>query len=132
PLYARRISSTVATLDELRATLKQELHPDVSVVTAQDLAERLAEGFATADRELQRLRPPDAASAVHEALSEGVAQAHAGYLALASGIGGRNVAGYLAAQTRIAKAEAEVDATLRNFVLLGYSSTPQPAPSASS
>ncbi|HUA73613.1 MAG TPA: hypothetical protein VL988_02555 [Solirubrobacteraceae bacterium] len=126
PHYADRISSTVATLDELRASLKAELHPDVTVATAQDLAGRLAGGFATAERELGRLRPPVAASGVHEALSDGVAQAHAGYLALASAIGARDAAGYVAAQKRVARAEAQVDATLRDFVLLGYSSTPQP------
>jgi hypothetical protein len=131
PLYAGRISTTVATLDELRATLKQELHPDVTVATARDLADRLAGGFATAERELGRLRPPAAATAVHEALSDGVAQAHSGYVALASAIGERDAAGYVAAQARVAKAEKQVDAALRSFVLLGYSSTPQPGSSAS-
>jgi hypothetical protein len=130
PLYAGKISTTVATLDELRATLKQELHPDVTVAAARDLADRLADGFATAEGALGRLRPPAAAAAVHEALSDGVARAHAGYLALASAIGERDAVGYVAAQKQVAEAEKQVDAALRNFVLLGYSSTPQPGSGA--
>jgi hypothetical protein len=132
PKYASAISATVSTLDGLRAALKRELGPDVTVSTAQHLATELAEGFATATGALDRLHPAIAAEPVHAALTDAVRRAHDGYVALAAAIGGRDVTRYEAAQKAVARAEADVDAALGSFVLLGYSATPQPGRSAGS
>lgn len=127
PKYASAISATVSTLDGLRAALKRELTPDVSVSTAQRLATELAEGFASATGSLDRLHPSVVAEPVHAALTDAARRAHDGYVALAAAIGQRDVARYEAAQKAVAGAEADLDSALGSFVLLGYSATPQPA-----
>ncbi len=126
PRYASAISATVSTLDDLRAALKRELSPDVTVATAQRLATELAEGFATATGALDRLHPSIVAEPVHAALTDAARRAHDGYVALASAIGERDVTRYQSAQKAVAGAEADVDAALGSFVLLGYSATAQP------
>jgi hypothetical protein len=126
PRYATAIRAAVSTLDRLRAELKRELRPDVTVATAQQLATELEQGFAAAAAALDRLHPSIAAEPVHAALTDAVRRAHDGYLALAAAIGERNVKQYEAAQKRIGRAEADVDSALGSFVLLGYSSTPRP------
>lgn len=126
PKYASAISATVSTLDGLRAALKRELSPDVTVSTAQRLATELAEGFSTATGALDRLHPSVVAEPVHAALTDATRRAHDGYVALASAIGERDVTRYEAAQKAVAGAEADVDSALGSFVLLGYSATAQP------
>jgi hypothetical protein len=123
--YAGKISTTISALDRLRATLKRELRPDVTVATAQRLASELSHGFASAGEALAQLQPSVAAQPVHTALTAAVARARAGYEALATAVGERSAERYLRAQKQVAGAEAEVDSTLSSFVLLGYSSTPQ-------
>lgn len=125
PKYASAISATVSTLDGLRATLKRELTPDVSVATAQRLATELAEGFATATGALDRLHPSVVAEPVHAALTDASRRAHDGYVALATAIRDRDVKRYAVAQTAVAEAEADLDEALGSFVLLGYSATVQ-------
>jgi hypothetical protein len=126
PRYASAISATVSTLDGLRAALKRELSPDVTVATAQRLATELAEGFSTATGALDRLHPSVVAEPVHAALTDATRRAHDGYVALAAAIGGRDVSRYEAAQKDVARAEADVDSALGSFVLLGYSATVHP------
>ncbi len=123
PAYARAISTTVSTLDRLRASLKRELRPDVSVESATQIARRLAAGFASAAHALGKLQPSAAAEPVQAALSEAVQRAHAGYVDLGRAIGERDPARYEAVRRLIAQAEDRVDATLRSYVLLGYSGT---------
>jgi hypothetical protein len=127
PKYASAISATVSTLDGLRAALKRELSPDVTVSTAQRLATELAEGFSTATGALDRLHPSVVAEPVHAALTDATRRAHDGYVALATAIGERDVTHYEAAQKAVARAEADVDSALGSFVLLGYSAAAQPA-----
>jgi len=126
PKYASAISATVSRLDGLRAALKRELSPDVTVSTAQRLATELAEGFSTATGALDRRHPSAVAEPVHAALTDATRRAHDGYVALASAIGERDVTHYEAAQKAVAGAEGDVDTALRSFVLLGYSATTQP------
>jgi len=125
PKYARAISRGISVIDRLRASLKRELQPDVTVVTARRLAAELAEGFASAADTLARLQPPLPAEPAHAALTDAVRRAHDGYISLATAIGQRDASRYVAAQKGVARAEADVDAALGSFVLLGYSSTPQ-------
>ncbi len=132
PRYASAISTAISALDRLRASLKHELQPNVTVASAQRLATELAEGFAAAAGTLQRLQPPLPAEPAHAALTDAVRRAHDGYVALTAAIGERDAAKYVAAQKSVARAEADVDAALGSFVLLGYSSTPQPAGGAGS
>jgi hypothetical protein len=132
PRYARSISTAIARLDRRRGALKRELSPDVTGATAQRVATELAEGFATAARTLDRLRPSVAVEPVHAALTDAVRRSHDGYVALAAAIAERDVTQYQAAQRDVASAEADVDADLRSFVLLGYDSTPQSAPTQAS
>jgi hypothetical protein len=127
PRYASAISATVSTLDGLRAALKHELSPEVTVSTAQRLATELADGFAKATGALDRLHPSVVAEPVHAALTDATRRAHDGYLALAAAIGERDVTHYEAAQKVVARAEADVDSALGSFVLLGYSAAAQPA-----
>ena len=131
PSYAGRISTTIASLDRLRASLKHELRPDVSSTTVKHLARRLAAGFQVASGELERLEPSFAAEAVQKALASAIGRAHDGYTALAAAAGEQDAAAYATAQRKIAGAETDVDQTLESFVLLGYSSTVQ-APAARS
>jgi hypothetical protein len=127
PRYARAIRATVSTLDALRAALKRELSPDVTASSARRLATELAEGFATAAAALDRLHPSVVAEPVHGALADAARRAHDGYVALATAIGERDVTRYRAAQKAVTRAEADVDAALGSFLLLGYSATAQPA-----
>lgn len=126
--YAGAISATVSTLDALRAALKRELSPDVTVSTAQRLATELAEGFAKATGALDRLHPSVVAEPVHAALIDASRRARDGYAVLAAASGERDATRYEAAQKAVARAEADVDSALGSFVLLGYGATPQ-APS---
>jgi hypothetical protein len=130
PTYASAISATVSTLDALRAALKRELGPDVTVSAARRLAMELAEGFATAAGALDRLHPSVVAEPVHGALTDAARRAHDGYVALAAAIGERDVTRYELAQKAVARAEADLDTALGSFVLLGYSATVQPAADA--
>lgn len=125
PVYAGAISDAIAPLDRLRTSLKHELRPDVTVARARRLAKELADGFAVAAQALDRLYPPPPVAPAHEAVIDAVRRARDGYLALATAIGERDPARYVAAQKDVARAEADVDAALGSYVLLGYSSTPQ-------
>jgi hypothetical protein len=125
PSYAGKISTTIASLDRLRASLKRELRPDVSSAGVKRLAGRLADGFAAAADELNQLEPTFAAQPAQKALADAIARAHDGYLALGAAAGEQDATAYSAAQKKIATAEADVDEVLESFVLLGYSSTVQ-------
>jgi len=128
PVYAKAISSAISALDRLRASLKGELRPDVSVASAQRLASELGDGFAVAAQALDRLYPPASVEPAHAALTDAVRRAHEGYVALVGAIGERNATRYEAAHDAVEKAEAAVDSALGSFVLLGYGATPE-APS---
>jgi hypothetical protein len=125
PVYAGALSNAIAPLDRLRASLKHELQPALTVSGARRLATQLAAGFAAATRALDRLYPPPPVAPAHEAVSDAVRRAHTGYLALARAVGERDASRYVAAQKEVSRAEADVDAALGSFLLLGYSSTPQ-------
>ncbi|HWG08888.1 MAG TPA: hypothetical protein VN672_07750 [Solirubrobacteraceae bacterium] len=124
PRYAGRVSAAIAQLDRARASLKV-LH-DASLAEAQRLASKLAAGYDAAAAALGTVQPPTAASSVHATLSEALARAHEGYVALAAAIGDRDRARYVAAQKRVESAEAAVDTALGGFALLGYGSPAQP------
>lgn len=121
PGYAAGISAAIAALDRLRVSLKRELHPQVSAERAQQLATRLAGGFARADASLAKLEGAAAVEPLQTALSSAVQRARDGYTALADAAGERDAPAYTAAQKRISAAESDVDLALENFVLLGYS-----------
>ena len=125
PVYASAISSAISPLDRLRASLKRELRPDVTVASARRLATELGDGFAMATRALDRLYPPPPVEPAHAALTGAARRAHEGYVALAAAIGERNVTRYQAAQNAVEAAEAAVDSALGSFVLLGYGATPR-------
>ncbi|HEX3910156.1 MAG TPA: hypothetical protein VHW67_05580 [Solirubrobacteraceae bacterium] len=131
PSYAGRISTTIASLDELRASLKHELRPDVTPKAVKRLATKLADGFRVAASALDLLEPSFAAEAVQKALADAIGRARDGYTALAAAAGEQDPTAYASAQKKIAKAEADVDRTLESFVLLGYSSTVQASPARS-
>ncbi len=121
PAYASAISATIATLDRLRVTLTRELRPQASATNAEQLARRLAAGYAAAHATLAQLEPSAATQRVQAALSGALAQAQSGYTALAAAAAERSASAYAAAQGRIATAETAVDRGLENLVLLGYS-----------
>jgi hypothetical protein len=123
PEYAARISTAILPLDRLRVALKRELQPQITAERAQQLATRLAAGFAQASTSLSNLEAASAAAQpVQAALASSVQRARDGYTALAGAASERDASAYTAAQKRIAAAESDVDWALENFVLLGYSS----------
>jgi hypothetical protein len=121
PSYARRISAAVSSLDRLRVALKRELRPQVTAAKAQQLATRLAKGFADAAASLSGLEPAFAAEQTQTALSRSMLLARDGYTALAVAAGEQSASAYGAAQKRVSEAESDVDWVLENFALLGYS-----------
>jgi hypothetical protein len=125
PVYAKAISNAISALDRLRASLRGELRPDVSVATAQQLASELGDGFAVAAQALDRLYPPASVEPAHAALTGAIRRAHEGYVALADAIGESNATRYEAAHNVVDKAEAAIDSALASFVLLGYGATPE-------
>jgi hypothetical protein len=121
--YAAQISSAIASLDRLRVSLKGELQPQVSAERAQQLTNRLADGFAQAAAALSRVEPAPAAAHVQTALASAISRTRDGYKSLASAAGERNASGYKFAQKRVLDTEADVDRALQAFVLLGYGPT---------
>jgi hypothetical protein len=121
PGYAGGISASISPLDRLRVSLKREMHPEVTAERAQQLAERLADGFAQAAASLSKLEASAAVEPMQAALSSAIQRARDGYTALATAAGEGDASAYVAAQKRISAAESDVDLALENFVLLGYS-----------
>lgn len=121
PGYAAGISASIALLDRLRVSLKRELRPQVTADRAQQLASRLAGGFAQGAASLSKLEASVAVEPLQAALSSAIQRARDGYTALAAAAGERDASAYTAAQKRISAAETDVDLALENFVLLGYS-----------
>ncbi len=131
PGYGAKIGTAISSLDRLRVSLKRELHPQVTVARAQELATRLGDGYASAVASLARLEPSSAAAEVQKALTKAIERARDGYRALAVAVGERSASGYTAAQKRVSEAESDVDWALENFVLIGYSPTPSVAAKSS-
>jgi hypothetical protein len=133
PEYAGRISAAILPLDRMRVALKRELQPQVTAELAQQLATRLADGFAQAGEALSNLEAPSAAAQpLQAALSSSMQRAHDGYTALAAAASERDASAYTAAQKRISAAESDVDWALQNFVLIGYSPALGGAPASQS
>jgi hypothetical protein len=122
PRYAKAISAAISELDRVRGSAAREVSANVSAPAARRAATQLAAGFAAAAKALDRVQPSAAAGPVHAALTGAVRRSRAGYAALAASIAERNVTRYQAAQAQVAHAEADVNADLRSFVLLGYGS----------
>jgi hypothetical protein len=122
PRYAKAISAAISGLDRVRGSAAREVSASVSAPAARRVAAQLAGGFATAAKALESLQPSAAAEPAHAALTGAVRRSRAGYDALAAAIAERDVARYEAAQAQVARAEADVNADLRSFVLLGYGS----------
>jgi hypothetical protein len=120
PDYAREISASISTLDELRVALQRELTPDVSAATAQRLASRLAQRYSTVAAALSRLEPSAGATPVQAALASAITKAREDYEALATAAGDQDAAAYSAAQAEIKRDEADVDQALESFALIGF------------
>jgi hypothetical protein len=119
--YAGAISAAIAKLDGERVAIKRALRPQVSAAEAERLAHKLADGYATAGAALARLEPTFASVRAQRALTSAIADARAGYDALATAAAEQSVSAYTTAQVHIAIAENAVDRALEDFVLLGYS-----------
>jgi hypothetical protein len=120
PNYARRISTSIATLNRLRLTVRRELRPQAAPATVQVLATRLARGFASAGASVSKLEPTFAAGQVQSVLSSSIMQARDAYIALAAAAAGESASEYIAARKRVYEAESNVNWALENFALLGY------------
>jgi len=126
PEYAARISTAILPLDRLRVALGRELQRQLTAQRAEQLATRLADGFAAASASVSNLEAGSAAvQPVQAALVSSVQRAGDGFKALAAAASKRDASAYTAAQKRISAAESDVDWALENFVLLGYSPTPR-------
>jgi hypothetical protein len=119
--YATSVSTAIATLNRLRASLTRELRPHVSAATAEALARRLGDAYAAARRSLERIEPPRVAARAGAALVSAMARATSGYQALEAAAAESSQSAYAEARSRIAAAEHTVDRALENLVLLGYS-----------
>jgi hypothetical protein len=120
PAYAAAVSDAVGGLARLRASLTEQLRAPVSAASAQQLAGRLAGGYAAAGASLARLEPAAVFQRAHDALVAAITQTGARYSALAAAAAERDPTAYASAQAQIAAAEAGVDRALENLVLLGY------------
>jgi hypothetical protein len=120
PAYAAKISEAIAVLERVRLGLNRELRPQITAARAELLATRLREAFAGADATLSQLEPPSTVQPAQTQLASSLLSARDGYAAVVSAVGERSYAGYVAARKRVATAEADVDRSLGNFVLLGY------------
>jgi hypothetical protein len=120
PAYAAAVSDAVGGLDRLRASLKAQLRAPASAAAAQQLAGRLASGYAVAGASLARLEPAAVFQRAQEALVAAIRQTGARYSTLAAAAAERDPTAYASAQAQIAAAESGVDRALENLVLLGY------------
>ena len=120
PTYAREVSSSLHTLDVERVAARRELSQTAAPSTVQRLATRLANGYANAVASLSAVEPSFVAGQAQTTLSGALVQARAAYTGLAAAAGAESSSGYAAALTQVSGAEANVNAALEDFALLGY------------
>jgi hypothetical protein len=117
PAYARELSSSIAGLNEQRLDLRRMMGSGASRAAVAALASRLAARFAGTAAWLSTLEPALVARRAQSALTKAIVRAGRGYTALAAA--GSPSRSQLARQ-QVYEAEADVNAALADFSLLGY------------
>ena len=121
PAYARELSSSIAGLNGQRLDLRRMLGSQASAATVAALARRLASKFADTAAGLSTLEPSLVARGAQAALSKAMVEARRAYTALATTAGSPSRS--QRARKRVYEAEADVNAALADFSLLGYDQT---------
>jgi hypothetical protein len=122
PEYARRLSASIDALERQRVGARREMGAGARPRRVQELATRLAAGFAEEGVSLSLLEPPSVTGQVQAKLAQATLQARDAYRALAAAAGAESPPRAAAAQKQVDEAEANVDAELESFALLGYRS----------
>jgi hypothetical protein len=120
PAYAREVSSSIQALNAERVGVRREMSQQVAPSTVQRLATRLADGYAKAVASLSALEPSFVVGQAQTTLTGALGQARAAYTGLAVAAGAESSSGYASALTQVSGAEANVNAALEDFALLGY------------
>lgn len=118
PAYARELSSSIARLNGQRLDLRRMMGSQASPATVATLAKRLAARFADTAAGLSALEPSLVAKRAQAALSKAMVEARRAYTALAAAAGSPSRAQL--ARRQVYEAEADVNAALADFSLLGY------------
>jgi hypothetical protein len=120
--YAAQLARQLGLLDRQRLTLREQMHSHNSPGEVASMASALAMRFANTAASIGALEPPQSASAAQATLASSLLAAHGAYQELAGALTTASSTQAQAAQAKIAGAEAEVDAALQTYALLGYSS----------
>jgi hypothetical protein len=120
--YAGPLDQLINTLNLARSKLRSSMRAQVAASAQSGLASELAHSYATAVKSLSALEPPPPVGPDQAALTTAMLRSQLNYevLAAAALSGDRKV--YLEAQARIGAAEANVNAALQSFALVGYGS----------
>ena len=118
--YARELSSSIAGLNAQRLDLRRMMGSGASPAALAALASRLAARFADTAAGLSTLEPSLVARPAQAALSAAIVRVRRGYTALAAAAGSPSRSQL--ARQQVYEAEADVNAALADFSLLGYAS----------
>jgi hypothetical protein len=118
PAYARELSSAIAGLNAQRLDLRRMMGPGAPPAVVAALASRLAARFADTAAGLTTLEPSLIARRAQAALSKAIVGARRAYTALAAAAGSPSRSQL--ARQQVYQAEADVNAALADFSLLGY------------
>ena len=118
PAYARELSSAIAGLNAQRLDLRRMMGSGASPTAVAALASRLAARFSDTAANLSALEPSLVARRAQAALAKAIVGARRAYAALAAAAGSPSRSQL--ARQQIYEAEADVNAALADFSLLGY------------
>jgi hypothetical protein len=116
--YARELSSSIAGLNGQRLDLRRMMGSGASPAAVAALASRLARKFADTAAGVSTLEPSLVARRAQAALSKAMVTARRAYTALAAAAGSPPRSQQ--ARRQVYEAEADVNAALADFSLLGY------------
>jgi hypothetical protein len=118
PAYARELSSAIAGLNGQRLGLRRMMGSGASPAAVATIARRLAGRYADTAANVSALEPSLVARKAQVALAKAMLGARRAYSALASAAGSPSRA--QPARQQVYEAEADVNAALADFSLLGY------------
>ena len=121
PAYARELNSSIAGLNAQRLDLRHAMSSRTSPAVLAALANRLAARFADTAAGLSTLEPSLIARRAQAGLSKAISSARQAYVALA--VAAHRPARAQLARKQVYEAEANVNAALAGFSLLGYDQT---------
>jgi hypothetical protein len=123
PGYAGSLGALLRSLDAERLAIRRQMRASTTPTAIGTLAKSLASHLDTAAGSLSALEAPLAAGAAQTALAAAIVRARDAYAAMASAAASERLAAYDVALGRVEHADADIDAALETFALLGYSRT---------